>query len=28
VVNHYNTFLGLGLTDQEKGDLTEYLKSL
>src|SRR5512143_2785229 len=28
VVNHYNTFLGLNLSDQEKGDLVEYLKSL
>lgn len=28
VVNHYNAHFGLGLTDQEKGDLTEYLKSL
>ncbi len=28
VVNHYNGFLGLGLTAQEKNDLVEYLKSL
>jgi hypothetical protein len=28
VVNHYNTHFGLFLTDQEKGDLIEYLKSL
>jgi len=28
VVNHYNTFFGLGLTDPEKSDLVEYLKSL
>jgi len=28
VVNHYNGFLGLGLTGQEKNDLVEYLKSL
>ncbi len=28
VVNHYNTFLGLNLTDQEKNDLVEFLKSL
>jgi hypothetical protein len=28
VVNHYDTLLGLGLTDQEKADLVEYLKSL
>lgn len=28
VVNHYNTCFGLVLTDQEKGDLVEYLKSL
>jgi hypothetical protein len=28
VVNHYNTFFTLGLTEQEKGDLVEYLKSL
>jgi len=28
VVNHYNTFFGLGLTGQEKSDLIEYLKSL
>jgi hypothetical protein len=28
VVNHYNTFLGLGLTPQQKSDLVEYLKSL
>lgn len=28
VVNHYNTFFGLGLSDQEKSDLVEYLKSL
>ena len=28
VVNHYNTHFGLGLTDNEKSDLVEYLKSL
>lgn len=28
VVNHYNEFFGLGLTDPEKADLVEYLKSL
>ena len=28
VVNQYNTFLGLNLSDQEKNDLVEYLKSL
>lgn len=28
VVNHYNTFLGLGLSDSDKSDLVEYLKSL
>lgn len=28
VVNHYNTFFNLGLTEQEKHDLVEYLKSL
>lgn len=28
VVNHYNAFKGLGLTDTEKQDLIEYLKSL
>ena len=28
VVNHYNTCFNLGLTEQEKGDLVEYLKSL
>jgi hypothetical protein len=28
VVKHYNTFLGLGLTDREISDLVEYLKSL
>lgn len=28
VVNHYNTFFGLGLSDSEKSDLVEYLKSL
>src|SRR5262249_43086333 len=28
VVNHYNTCKALGLTDQEKRDLVEYLKSL
>jgi hypothetical protein len=28
VVNHYNNFLKLGLTDQQKADLIEYLKSL
>lgn len=28
VVNHYNTFFALGLTDAEKSDLMEYLKSI
>jgi hypothetical protein len=28
VVNHYNTLFTLGLTDSEKSDLIEYLKSL
>ncbi len=28
VVNHYNRVLGLGLSDPEKNDLIEYLKSL
>jgi hypothetical protein len=28
VVNHYNDFLGLGLTPTEKNDLVEYLKSI
>ena len=28
VVNHYNSFKGLNLTDREKRDLVEYLKSL
>jgi hypothetical protein len=28
VVNHYNALLSLGLTDGEKNDLVEYLKSL
>jgi mono/diheme cytochrome c family protein len=28
VIDHYNTFFGLGLTDREKSDLVEYLKSL
>jgi hypothetical protein len=28
VVNHYNTFFSLSLTDAEKSDLIEYLKSL
>jgi hypothetical protein len=28
VVNHYNNFKKLGLTDEEKKDLVEYLKSL
>jgi hypothetical protein len=28
VVNHYNSCFTLGLTDQEKNDLVEYLKSL
>jgi hypothetical protein len=28
VVDHYDTFFALGLTDQEKHDLVEYLKSL
>lgn len=28
VVNHYNIHFNLALTDQEKHDLVEYLKSL
>ena len=28
VVNQYNTCLGLGLSEQEKGDLAQYLLSL
>jgi hypothetical protein len=28
VVNHYNTFFGLNLSDQERMDVVEYLKSL
>ncbi len=28
VVNHYDGFLGLGLSEQEKNDLVQYLKSL
>jgi len=28
VIEHYNAFLGLGLTEREKRDLVEYLKSL
>lgn len=28
VVNHYNTFLNLGLTEKEKNDLIEFLKSI
>ena len=28
VVNHYNSFMALGLTDAEKNDIVEYLKSL
>jgi hypothetical protein len=28
VINHYNTLFVLGLTEQEKSDLAEYLKSL
>ncbi len=28
VVNHYNAFFGLGLMDEEKSDLVEYLKSI
>ncbi len=28
VVNHYNTTFGLGLSDQDKNDLVEYLKAL
>jgi hypothetical protein len=28
VINHYNMFFGLGLTDREINDLIEYLKSL
>jgi hypothetical protein len=28
VVNHYDTLFSLGLTESEKSDLVEYLKSL
>lgn len=28
VLDHYNGFFSLGLTDTEKSDLVEYLKSL
>jgi cytochrome c peroxidase len=28
VVEHYNSFLGTNLTEQQKLDLVEYLKSL
>jgi len=28
VVNHYNTYLGLGLTEAQKADLAEFLKTL
>jgi hypothetical protein len=28
VVDHYDGFLGLKLTEQDKSDLIEYLKSL
>ncbi len=28
VIEHYNNFLKLGLTDQDQNDLVEYLKSL
>jgi hypothetical protein len=28
VINHYNTLFGLGLTESDKSDLAEYLKSL
>ncbi len=28
VIDHCNTFFGLGLTDQQKRDLIEHLKSL
>ena len=28
VVNHYDSFFTLGLTNHEKSDLVEYLKSL
>jgi len=28
VVDHYDSFLKLGLTDQEKSDLAQYLLSL
>jgi len=28
VISHYNTCFNLGLTEQEKGDLVEYLKSI
>lgn len=28
VVTHYNTALALGLSDTEKSDLVEYLKSI
>jgi cytochrome c peroxidase len=28
VVNHYNTQFGLGLTERQKADLVEFLKTL
>jgi hypothetical protein len=28
VINHYDTVFALGLTNREKADLIEYLKSL
>jgi cytochrome c peroxidase len=28
VVDHYDTFFGLGLTDKEKAQVVEYLKSI
>lgn len=28
VVNHYNSFFGLGLSDEQKRQLVEYLKSI
>jgi hypothetical protein len=28
VVAHYDSFFGLGLSDQDENDLVEYLKSL
>ena len=28
VVNHYNGYLGLGLSETQKSDLVEFLKSL